>query len=168
MKGTQHFSRMNYHVRRGMREIVAPTHRIQKTVWAEILKEFSHRCAYCCCEASADNRGIVPDHLVAVTEFGELVSGNTIPACQSCNDSRGNKDWRSFVISRFPIVAAERIEAIERHIQKHNYIPRTPESALTGEELVEYNEVILQWENLLSRAQALQSAVAKRREQGGS
>jgi len=89
MSGTQHFSRMNYHVRRGLREIVAPSHKIGKAHWAAIPEEFNHACAYCGVRGSAENRGIVADHLIAVTEYGELVAGNTVPACQSCNDSRG-------------------------------------------------------------------------------
>lgn len=116
MKGTQHFSRMNYNVRRGLREIVAPDHRVSKQEWALVLAEFDGTCAYCGATASAENRGIVPDHLVAVTDFGELIPGNIVPACQTCNDSRGNKPWRTFLASRFPADAANRIRRIERYV----------------------------------------------------
>jgi NMD protein affecting ribosome stability and mRNA decay len=163
MKGTQHFSRMSYHVKRGLREIVAPSHRISKSTWAVVLDEFSHRCAYCGSEATAENRGIVPDHLVAVTDYGELVLGNTVPACQTCNDSRGNKDWREFLQARFPVEALARVAAIEAYIKGHGYSACTPESALTQAELMEYNEILQQWESLLQRAQALQAKVSMRR-----
>ncbi|MDP3857945.1 MAG: HNH endonuclease signature motif containing protein [Stagnimonas sp.] len=163
MKGTQHFSRLGYNVRRGLREIVAPSHKIPKTAWLEVLNEFSQACAYCGAAASAENRGIVPDHLVAVTDYGELVAGNTIPACQTCNDSRGNKDWREFIRNRYPMDAAVRIKKIEDHVQRHNYVACTPETALAPQELSEYNEILVQWEQLLKRAQALQVSVAKRR-----
>jgi hypothetical protein len=163
MKGTQHFSRMNYNVRRGLREIVAPSHKITKSEWAAILAEFDGTCAYCGAGPSAANRGILPDHLVAVTEFGELVPGNAVPACQSCNDSRGNGDWRIYLRSRFPTEATLRSARIEEHIKKHAYAPCTPESALTEDELAEYNAILSAWDALLGKAQQLQSAVARRR-----
>ncbi|MCL1633248.1 HNH endonuclease [Luteimonas sp. SX5] len=163
MKGTQHFSRMNYNVRRGLREIVAPDHRVSKQEWALVLTEFGGTCAYCGATASAENRGIVPDHLVAVTDFGELVPGNIVPACQTCNDSRGNKPWREFLAGRFPADAAGRIKRIEQYIAVHNYSPRSPESSLTPDELVQYNGLVVEWEFFLAKAQELQSKVAQRR-----
>jgi hypothetical protein len=163
MKGTQHFSRMNYNIRRGLREIVAPDHRVSKQEWALVLAEFGSTCAYCGAAASAENRGIVPDHLVAVTDFGELVPGNIVPACQTCNDSRGNKPWRTFLINRFPADAASRIQRIEQYIAVHNYAPRSPESSLTPEELAQYNALVAEWESFLTKAQELQSKVVQRR-----
>ncbi|MDB6061998.1 MAG: hypothetical protein JWM78_2101 [Verrucomicrobiaceae bacterium] len=163
MKGTQHFSRMSYNVRRGLREIVAPDHRVSKDEWALVLAEFGSSCAYCYAVASAENRGIVPDHLVAVTDFGELVPGNIVPACQTCNDSRGNKPWRAFLSTRFPVEATVRIRRIEQYIAVHNYSPRTLESSLTGEELSQYNALVAEWEGFLAKARELQSKVANRR-----
>lgn len=163
MKGTQHFSRMNYNVRRGLREIVAPDHRVSKQEWALALAEFDGTCAYCGATATAENRGIVPDHLVAVTDFGELVPGNIVPACQSCNDSRGNKPWREFLANRFPADAANRVARIERYIAVHNYSPRSPEASLSPEELVQYNDLVAEWASFLVKAQELQSKVAHRR-----
>jgi hypothetical protein len=167
-KGTQHFSRMNYNVRRGLREIVAPCHRVSKKDWVSILAEFREACAYCGSTRSAENRGIVPDHLVAVTEFGELVPGNIVPACQTCNDSRGNKPWREFLASKFPEDAANRIQRIERYITMHNYVPRSPTSSLSPDELAQYNALVVEWELFLARAQQLQSSVARRRSQAAS
>jgi len=168
MKGTQHFSRMNYNVRRGLREIVAPDHRVSKQEWALALAEFDGTCAYCGATATAENRGIVPDHLVAVTDFGELVPGNIVPACQSCNDSRGNKPWREFLANRFPVDAANRVARIERYIAVHNYSPRSPEASLSPEELVQYNDLVAEWASFLVKAQELQSKVAHRRSQAAT
>ncbi|MGY1488530.1 HNH endonuclease [Methylobacillus pratensis] len=154
---------MNYNVRRGLREIVAPDHRVSKQEWALVLAEFCGTCAYCGSNASAENRGIIPDHLVAVTDFGELVPGNIVPACQTCNDSRGNKPWREFLAIRFPADAAERIHRIEQYIAIHNYSPRKPESSLTLDELALYNGLIVEWELFLAKAQELQSRVTQRR-----
>jgi len=163
MKGTQHFPRMNYNVRRGLREIVAPDHRISKSEWALVLAQFANTCAYCYAAPSAENRGLVPDHLIAVTDFGELVPGNIVPACQTCNDSRGNKPWREFMAKRFPADYARRIGRIEEYIAAHNYSPRTPETALTVDELAQYRALVADWESFLAKAQRLQSLVAERR-----
>ena len=166
MKGTQHFGRMNYNVRRGLREIVAPSHKMAMSEWEEILQEFSHQCAYCGGTASAANRGIVPDHLVAVTEYGELVPGNTVPACQTCNDSRGNKNWRLFLQSKaFPDTKA-RIARIDEHLNRHQYLPSTPEDSLSPDELMEYNALLAQWGTFLKQAQKLRTKVALRRSVG--
>lgn len=163
MAGTSHFPRLNYHVRRGLCEIVAPTHRMTDKEWIEILDEFGQACAYCGEGASAANRGIVADHLIPVKEYGELVAGNTIPACQTCNDSRGKKDWRAFLTSRYPAAATERIARIEAHINRFGYAPATPETALTGDELAEYNAILDTWSAVLSRARRLRATVAERR-----
>src|ERR1700752_1895750 len=101
MPGTRHFDRMQYNVARGLREIVAPRQTMHKAQWEQIKEEFGGRCVFCGEEGTKENRGIVPDHLVPVTRFGELVLGNVVPACQACNDSRGEKDWRPFLRQRF-------------------------------------------------------------------
>ena len=157
---------MNYNVQRGLREIVAPSHRMPEHQWASLLDEFSHRCAYCDNTASAANRGIAPDHLVAATDYGELVVGNTVPACQTCNDSRGNKNWQDFIRIRFPDAAASRIAKIKAHIEAHAYMPKTLESALEPKELAEYKAILAEWDSLLNRAQSLQLIVASRRAGG--
>ena len=163
MAGTRHFPRMNYNVSRGLREIVASSHHMTEREWAETLREFDGGCAYCGSPPTAANRGVVADHLIPVTEFGELVVGNTVPACQTCNDSRGNKDWRTFLQSRFPSDAPSRIAKIDAHTSKYNYSPSNPESSLTPQELEEYREIFRQWDELLARAKALHSAVTTRK-----
>lgn len=154
---------MNYNVLRALREIVASSHLMTKKEWADTLQEFDGRCAYCGSLPTAANRGIVADHLIPVTEYGELVVGNTVPACQTCNDSRGNRDWRAFIQSRFPDEAASRIAKIEAHVGRYNYIPASPESSLTAQELEEYRDLLRRWDEFLARAKALNSAVAARR-----
>ena len=168
MAGTRHFPRMNYNVSRGLREIVASSHQMTKEDWAETLQEFDGLCAFCGSAATAANRGVVADHLIPVTDFGELVAGNTVPACQTCNDSRGNRDWRAFLQSRFANEAALRIAKIDAHVSKYNYSPSSPERSLTPEELEEYRELFRQWDKLLARAKALQLAVAKRKTRDAS
>jgi hypothetical protein len=102
MPGTKHIGRMQYNVARGLREIVAPRQTMSTVQWKQLLEEFGGLCIFCGSADTAENRGIVPDHLIPVIRFGELILGNTVPACQTCNDSRGEKDWLPFLRSRFP------------------------------------------------------------------
>jgi acetone carboxylase gamma subunit len=48
MAGTKHFSRMNYNVLRGMRELLS--HRsLSDLEWVEIRAFFGNTCAFCGC-----------------------------------------------------------------------------------------------------------------------
>ena len=69
---------MQYNVARGLREIVAPRQSITKVHWKAVIEEFGGLCVFCGSAGTVENRGIVPDHLVPVTRFGELVLGNTV------------------------------------------------------------------------------------------
>ena len=163
MPGTKHFTRMQYNVSRGMREIIAPRQTMSKADWSRVLEEFSGICIFCGSEGTAANRGIVPDHLIPVTQFGELVLGNTVPACQTCNDSRGEKAWRPFLRTRFKGDAEQQIARIEGHLAKHHYHPPSLEKALSADERETYVALVQEWETMLSKARALQSAAEKRR-----
>lgn len=163
MKGTRHFPRLAYNAARGLREIVAPVQTMPDAVWDGILQEFEGRCVYCGQGPTKENRGIVPDHLVPVTQFGELVIGNTVPACQTCNDSRGDDDWRAYLQERFPEQAAERTTMIEAYLSRHAYEPVHPERVLMPDELAAYNAILADWERVLATASQLYSKVKARR-----
>ena len=154
---------MTYHVSRGLREIAAPIQTMTKKQWEALKAEFNDRCAYCGHTATKENRGIVPDHLIPVTRYGELVLGNTVPSCQSCNDSRGEKDWRPFVREKYPEHAEKRIEKIEAYLHRHPYHPVSPESVYLPEENAQYVQLFEDWKALLERATKLQAVVESRR-----
>lgn len=166
MPGTKHFTRMQYNVSRGLREIVAPRQTMSKAHWLLVLQEFGGLCIFCGSPGTSENRGIVPDHLVPVTRFGELVLGNTVPACQTCNDSRGEKDWRPFLRTRFPSNPEIQIRKVELHLEKHHYHPATLEQALSASEQASYLNLIQEWEALLNKARQLQTSAERRRAAG--
>ena len=116
MAGTKHFSRMNYHVKRGMRELLS--HRtLSSSDWTEVRELFANECAFCGCEDTGNPRtGIVPDHLIPAVEHGESCLGNIVPSCQDCNDHRGKKEWRSYLLSEFTDDANDRIQKIEQYL----------------------------------------------------
>ena len=51
--------------------------------WAQILKDFDNRCAYCGAECNAE-----VEHLVPLGSGGEHSAWNVIPACRKCNAAR--------------------------------------------------------------------------------
>lgn len=163
MPGTKHFTRMQYNVSRGMREIIAPRQTMSKADWKRVLEDFNEICVFCGSEGTTGNRGIVPDHLIPATQFGELVLGNTVPACQTCNDSRGEKDWRLFLNTRFPSDAETRIAKVEEHLAKYHYCPPTPENSLSADEREAYLVLVQQWESMLAKAKKLHAAAKLRR-----
>lgn len=163
MPGTSHFTRMHYNVARGLREIVAPRQTMRKAQWEQIKQDFGAHCIFCGQAGTKENRGIVPDHLIPVTRFGELVIGNTVPACQTCNDSRGEKDWRPFLRERFSGNAEAQIARVESHLARHPYHPPSPEQALSAGELKDYRALLEEWNSMLQRAHRLQILVKERR-----
>ena len=163
MPGTKHFTRMQYNVARGLREIIAPRQTMSKADWMHVLREFGAACIFCGRKGTAANRGIVPDHLIPASKFGELVLGNTVPACQTCNDGRGEKAWRPFLRTKFPGDAEAQIASVERHLSKYDYQPASLERALSTEEKNAYLALLQEWEKLLTRAKALRDAAEMRR-----
>ena len=155
MAGTKHFTRMQYHVSRGIREIVAPRQTIPHAEWKRIQDEFDNVCVFCEQPGTRENRGIIADHLIPATQFGELVLGNTVPACQSCNDSRGNRNWRAFLLERFPDEAAKRAIRIEAYLNKYPYSPLSAEDYLSPQELREYNSILADWEAIFGESETV-------------
>lgn len=155
MAGTKHFTRMHYHVTRGLREIVAPRQTMPKKEWETIKCSFGEKCAYCGQGATKENRGIVADHVIPATEFGEFVKGNIVPACQTCNDSRGNRCWREFINTKQGNDLSERIEKIEQHLEANPYTAPSPELALSAQEFEAYNQLLQQWDVINTKAKEL-------------
>ena len=163
MPGTKHFTRMPYNVSRGLREIVAPRQTMSTAQWKRLKDKFNGLCVFCGSGPTNENRGIVPDHLIPVTRFGELVMGNTVPACQTCNDSRGDGDWRPFLRGRFPNNPEAQIKCVETYLKDHPYHPPSPETALSQEEQLSYALLLKDWESLLDKASTLHASAENRR-----
>jgi len=100
---------------------------------------------------------------VPVTRFGELVLGNTVPACQACNDSRGEKEWRPFLRSVFSGDAEAQIRFVEQHLATYDYHPVSLEDALSPSERESYLQLLKEWDAMLERARNLRDSAAKRR-----
>jgi 5-methylcytosine-specific restriction endonuclease McrA len=73
--------------------------------WLGICDLFSAKCAYC-----GSNKPLTVDHFVPLTKGGFLTAKNVLPACGSCNSSKGNKN---------PFEWLENIEEAYRNKIKH-------------------------------------------------
>ena len=62
--------------------------------WEYIKVYFENKCAYCGKDLSLER-----DHVIALTKGGGLEYGNIVPACKSCNSSKGNKDLLSGTVT---------------------------------------------------------------------
>jgi flagellar biosynthesis GTPase FlhF len=67
------------------RQLLATYDNIQ---WEKTLKYFSDKCAYC-----GEEKPLIQEHFIALSKGGEYTHNNIIPACQSCNVSKYNKDF---------------------------------------------------------------------------
>lgn len=56
--------------------------------WIVCVAYFEGRCAYC-----GATKKLEQDHFVALSRGGEYVAGNVLPACKSCNSSKGARDF---------------------------------------------------------------------------
>jgi len=57
--------------------------------WETIKQYFNDKCAYC-----GESKPLTVEHFVPVSKLGELSTNNILPACSSCNSSKGAKDFR--------------------------------------------------------------------------
>lgn len=77
--------------------VTTKTHTISKREWEECLKYFDNSCAYCGLTMNESkekyNRSLHKEHVIPDGSNG---IDNCVPACQSCNSSKGRKnveDW---------------------------------------------------------------------------
>lgn len=63
-------------------------HTLTTEEWEVIKKNFSNKCCYC-----GKDGPLKQDHFVPLSKGGEYTRNNIVPACQSCNSSKGAKDF---------------------------------------------------------------------------
>jgi hypothetical protein len=119
-------------------------------------------CAYCGSKQTPRK-----DHLVPVVKCGDFVSQNIVPACQPCDDSKGQDDYQKWMrngSSRCSLKARgftntqieERIKLIEEW--QSGYKSRTIEE-LFGEYFLEYKELLQRMDRICEEARQLSAKV---------
>ena len=78
--------------------------------WKEVLIYFGGACAYCGCTPKRRQR-LTKDHLQAVSAGGKTCLKNVVPACSSCNSSKGAEDFKEWFM-RQPFFSQERLNRI--------------------------------------------------------
>lgn len=66
---------------------------VTRPYWDAVLNAFEHRCVYC---RRAVKR-LEADHLYPVAKGGKTEEGNLVPACRTCNASKGDQDPADFI-----------------------------------------------------------------------
>lgn len=78
--------------------------------WKETVIYFEGRCAYCGRTMKKGER-LTRDHLEPVKEGGRTTQDNIVPACSSCNSSKGASEWREWFM-RQPFFSQDRMNRI--------------------------------------------------------
>lgn len=107
----------------------------------EVLKFFGDdppACAFC---------GAAPisrwDHLVPVTQGGDTVLGNMVPACSKCDDSKGDQPFEAWALGSAPgsprsrgvADLEQRLAKLRDYAASYAYRPRAPHERLNAEEM---------------------------------
>lgn len=61
---------------------------LTKEQWISIKERFNQKCAYC-----LKDKSLTIDHFVPISKNGEFTVTNVLPACLSCNSSKGARDF---------------------------------------------------------------------------
>ena len=72
--------------RRARRRLLPATLTVEQ--WEQIKKDFDGKCAYC-----GEELPLEQEHFIPVTKGGEYTHNNIIPACKSCNSSKGPRSF---------------------------------------------------------------------------
>lgn len=78
--------------------------------WKETVIFFGGECAYCGRTMHKGER-LTRDHLEPVSEGGATTQDNIVPACASCNCSKGASEWREWYMKQ-PFFSQERMNHI--------------------------------------------------------
>lgn len=78
--------------------------------WKECLIYFGGECAYCGGTPRKGQR-LTRDHLEPISVGGRTIQSNIVPACASCNSSKGAEDFRDWFMKQ-PFFSQERLNRI--------------------------------------------------------
>lgn len=70
--------------------------------WKGICEKHAHRCAYC-----GRSGPLEQDHVIPLSKGGDHTKENVVPACKSCNASKGNRSDRPIHVSHGTISPSE-------------------------------------------------------------
>ena len=82
--------------------LIAMTSSEAKRLWRRSIKEhFDCTCVYC--GKSYELSNLTLDHVHPRSRGGESLSTNLVPACFSCNQTKGTQNWLSYMRQTFGV-----------------------------------------------------------------
>ena len=72
-----------------------------KKLWRQAIKEANnYECIYC--GEKHHEHDLTIDHVHPRTMGGTNITSNCVPACRTCNQSKGSQDWLNWFRDNFP------------------------------------------------------------------
>lgn len=91
--------------------------RLTEYDWKQCLIYFNNSCAYCGTHED-DTKGVLEkEHIVPLSKLGSFDVSNIIPACHTCNASKGNREMKSWFKSR-TFFSKQKLNKILNYIEK--------------------------------------------------
>lgn len=87
-----------------------PEPKLSHQEWKEIMIFFGGECAFCGCTTKRGQR-LTRDHLKPLSGGGTTTQDNIVPACKSCNSSKGADDFKDWFM-RQDFFSQERMNKI--------------------------------------------------------
>ena len=84
--------------------------------WNKAKEYFNNRCCYC-----GEEKLLAQEHFIAIGNSGEYGASNILPACKSCNSSKGIKDFASWY-PLFKHYSKQREQKIFKYLNYRNEI----------------------------------------------
>jgi len=111
------------------------------------------------------------DHLVAVFQCGDFIRQNVVPACQKCDDSKGQKEYHEWMRHSKSARSLRRRGMAMAEIEKRIKIIETwqagyecrGEEALFGDDYPKYLDILQKMESLCQEAESLALRAKSRR-----
>ena len=161
---TGSFAYARYQLRRSILESALEDN--YTTADHEAALEYFGGCAFCAAPQAPRK-----DHLVPVIQCGDFVRRNVVPACQKCDDSKGQKEYHEWMLGSNSPSSLRARGFTEEHIRDRvrmieewqaGYTPRT-EAELFGDDYPRYQEMLQSMAQLCREAKALTSKAKSRR-----
>lgn len=86
---------VGYSATRRARKANAPIDDLTPAQWKEIKAAYGHRCVYCppdCKACHKKTHKLTQEHITPFSKGGSNTAPNVVPACQSCNSRKHDKD----------------------------------------------------------------------------
>ena len=84
-----------------LQNLIVMTSSDAKKLWRKAIKEANnHECI--CCGEKHHEHDLTIDHVHPRTMGGTNITSNCVPACKSCNQSKGSQYWIDWFRDNFP------------------------------------------------------------------